>query len=94
MDDVVQVSEACLKPMGKMYMVHSADRLCDVISTFRRYKIEPKRLAVVYPSAGKAANLILIEGLLGGRPQLKLEKPVFMYDSEGNYIQNITEGIV
>ena len=94
LDDVVRVSASCLNPGGKLYMVHRADRLCDVISAFRKYKLEPKRLAVVYPSAGKAANLILIEGLLGGRPQLKLERPVFMYDENGNYIQNITEGIV
>lgn len=94
LDDVVRASADCLKPLGRLFMVHRADRLCDVVSAFRRYKIEPKRLAVVYPNSGKAANLILIEGLLGGRPQLKLEKPVFMYDNAGRYIQNITEGIV
>ncbi len=94
LDDVVKAAAICLKPGGKLYMVHRADRLCDVISVFRKYKIEPKRLAVVYPKSDRGANLILIEGLLGGKPQLKLEKPVFMYDSDGNYLQSVTEGIV
>ena len=89
LDDVVRCAKEVLKPCGKLYMVHRADRMCDVISTFRKYGIEPKRLAVVYPSEGKAANLILIEGAEGGRPQLKLEPAVFMYDSEGNYIQSL-----
>lgn len=94
LDGVVKSAADCLKIGGKLFMVHRADRLCDVISTFRAHKIEPKRLAVVYPKSDRGANLILVEGLLGGRPQLTLEKPVFMYDDEGNYIQNITEGIV
>lgn len=94
LDGVVKSAAACLKTGGKLFMVHRADRLCDVITSFRAHGIEPKRLAVVYPRSDSGANLVLVEGLLGGRPQLTLEKPVFMYDDEGNYIQNITEGLV
>lgn len=94
LDGVVKSAADCLKVGGKLYMVHRADRLCDVFSAMRAHKIEPKRLAVVYPRSDRPANLILVEGLLGGRPQLKLEKPVFMYDDEGRYLQNITEGLV
>lgn len=89
LDDVVRCARDVLKPCGKLFMVHRADRMCDVISTFRKYNIEPKRLAVVYPSEGKAANLILIEGARDGKPQLKLEPAVFMYDRDGNYIQSL-----
>ena len=91
LDDVVRVSAKCLKQTGKLFMVHRADRLCDVITAMRKYKIEPKRLAVVYPNSAGAASLILAEGLMNGRPQLKLEKPVFMYDDAGNYLQNISD---
>ncbi len=89
LDDVVRVSKAVLKPCGKIFMVHRADRLCDVFSTFRKYKIEPKRLRVVYPSSNKEASLVLIEGAEGGRAQLKVEPPLFMYDDDGNYIQSL-----
>lgn len=89
LDDVVRVSREVLKPCGKLFMVHRADRLCDVISTFRKYRIEPKRLSIVYPSEGKGANLILIEGAVDGKAQLKLEPAVFMYDKDGNYIQSL-----
>ncbi len=94
LDGVVKSAADCLKMGGRLFMVHRADRLCDVFSAFRRHNIEPKRLAVVYPRSSAPANLILAEGLLGGRPQLKIEKPVFMYDDAGRYIQNVTEGIV
>ncbi len=89
LDDVVRVSALCLKPTGRLFMVHRADRLCDVITSFRKYKIEPKRMRLVYPNAEKGAVLALVEGLMGGRPQLKVEEPLLMYDSDGNYTQNI-----
>ena len=89
LDDVVRCAREVLKPGGKLFMVHRADRLCDVITTFRKYRIEPKRLAVVYPCEGKGANLILVEGAVDGKAQLKLESAVFMYDKDGNYIQSL-----
>lgn len=89
LDDVVRVSKSVLKPCGKIFMVHRADRLCDVIDTFRKYKIEPKRLRVVYPSSSKEASLVLVEGAEGGKAQLKVEPPLFMYDDDGNYIQSL-----
>lgn len=89
LDDVVKAARDVLKPCGKLFMVHRADRMCDVISTFRKYKIEPKRLKIVYPGEGKTASLILIEGAKDGKPQLKLEEAVFMYDKDGNYLQSL-----
>ncbi|MCD8049798.1 MAG: tRNA1(Val) (adenine(37)-N6)-methyltransferase [Clostridia bacterium] len=93
LDDVVRSAAEVLKPQGKLFMVHRADRLCDVITTFRKYKIEPKRLSMVQARAHSAPNLILIEGALYGRAQLKITEPVTMYDDEGNYIQSIKEGV-
>ena len=74
-------------------MVHRADRLCDVITTFRKYSIEPKRLSMVHPNSKSAPNLILVEGALFGKVQLKVTKPVYMYDDNGNYIQQITDNL-
>lgn len=89
LDDIIRVSKSLLKPCGKIYMVHRADRMCDVIETMRKYRIEPKRLRVVYPSESSAASLILVEGAENGKPQLKLEKPLLMYDNDGNYLQSL-----
>lgn len=91
LDDVVRVSADLLKQGGKLFMVHRADRLCDVITTFRKYSIEPKRLSMVQPNSKSAPNLILVEGALFGKIQLIVTKPVCMYDDAGNYIQQITD---
>ncbi len=89
LDDVVKSAAAVLRPGGKLYMVHRSDRLCDVLCTLRKYKTEPKRLQIVYPDSSKKASLLLVEGLLGGGKELLVEKPLFMYDDNGNYIQSI-----
>lgn len=91
LDDVVKSASEVLKQNGKLFMVHRADRLCDVVTSFRKYKIEPKRLTMVQPNFSSAPNLILIEGAYGGRAQLKITPPVFMYDENGRYIQQIKE---
>jgi len=94
LDDVVRCARSVLKPCGKLFMVHRSDRMCDVITTFRKYNIEPKRLSIVYPSEGKSASLILIEGAFGGKPQLRVESAVFMYDKDGNYLQDLRRGVL
>lgn len=89
LDDIIRVSRGVLKPCGKLFMIHRSDRMCDVIETMRKYKIEPKRIRIVYPSPQKAASLVLVEGASDGRAQLKVEPPLFMYDSDGNYLQSL-----
>ena len=43
-------------------MVHRADRLDDILSTFNKYKITPKRLQFCHSTLEKNAKIILIEG--------------------------------
>lgn len=75
---VISSASKILKFGGHFYMVHRADRLCDIISTMRSYNIEPKRLMFVHPSPEKEPRLLLIEGMVGANPSLKIEAPVYV----------------
>ena len=77
-EGVVDVCSKLLKFGGHVYMVHRADRLCDIVSAMRSRKIEPKRIAFIHPSPQKAPNLILIDGMLGANPSLKIENPIYV----------------
>lgn len=77
-DDIARISSKLLKYGGKIYMVHRSERLCDVMCALRKYGIEPKRLQMIHPFCNVASNLFLIEGLLGGNPSLKMEKPIYI----------------
>ena len=49
----------------------------------------PFRLA--YPYADREPNMMLIEGLRGGRPRITVEKPLIVYREEGKYTDEILQ---
>ena len=48
-------------------MVHRPFRLAEIFSKMVAYHIEPKRIRLVYPFVDKEPNMVLIEGLRGGK---------------------------
>ncbi len=91
LEDVIRVSSKLLVPGGQFAMVHRPDRIADIIYLMRTYGIEPKFLRFVYPSPYKKANLLLIKGTRGGKPQLKMMTPLYVYDENGNFSKEINE---
>ena len=77
-EDIISVSAGLLKFGGHLYMVHRAERLCDIMCTMRKYKMEPKRLCFIHPTPHKAPGLILVDGMMGANPSLKIEPPVYV----------------
>ena len=59
------------------------------MSLMSQYKIEPKRMQLVYPYVDKEPNMVLIEGLRGGKPRLTVEKPLIVYEKPGVYMPEI-----
>ena len=72
-------------------MVHKSERLVDIFCTMRKYKIEPKRIRFIHPQLNKPSNLVLIVGLRSGNAFLKYEKPLFVYDANNEYTDEIYE---
>ena len=57
----------------------------------RHYAIEPKWLKLVHPSPGKKPNLVIISGVRNGNPELRVQEPLYVYDTLGNYSDEIEE---
>ncbi|MBR4993852.1 MAG: tRNA1(Val) (adenine(37)-N6)-methyltransferase [Lachnospiraceae bacterium] len=90
-DDVARVSAKLLKPGGKLYIVHRPFRLAEILSTMQKYRLEPKRMRLVYPFVDKEPNMVLIEAVRGGKSRMTVEKPLIIYDRQGVYNPEITE---
>lgn len=73
LDDIVYVSAMLLKPLGKFFMIHRPDRLCDILCCMRKHKIEPKIVQFVQPDKDTKPTHVLIEGVYGGRMHLRVE---------------------
>lgn len=83
LEDIVKEASLLLNNGGYLAMVHRPDRLLDVLETFRKYKIEPKRLQFVYPRRGEEANHILIEGIKSNNQGgLKILDPLYIYEGK------------
>lgn len=70
------LSELCgtavgaLKPKGRFALVHSPERLTDLMTALRGAGLEPKRLQFCRHRADKPPYAVLLEAVKGGRPGL------------------------
>ena len=91
LEDVIVAARRLLKDNGRMFIVHRPERLADIFSLMRKYNIEPKRVKMVQPNVNKEPNIVLVEGQRDGGAFLKWEKPLYVYDEEGNFSREIDE---
>ena len=91
LDDILRESARLLMPGGRFYMVHRPFRLAEIMSKMVEYKIEPKRMRLVYPYIEKEPNMVLIEGLRGGKSRMTVEPPLIVYKEPGVYTEEIYE---
>lgn len=91
LEDIVSQAAKLLKPGGNFFMVHRPFRLAEIMTVLQAYKLEPKRMQLVYPFVDKEPNMVLIEANRGGKPRLTVEKPLIVYKEPGIYTPEIYE---
>lgn len=91
LEDVAAATAKLLKPGGHFFMVHRPFRLAEIMTVLSQYKLEPKRMQLVYPYVDKEPNMVLIEAVRGGRPRMSVEKPLIIFESPGVYMPEIRE---
>ena len=89
LEDFIKISKDLLKDKGEFYIVHRPERLVDIFSLMRKYKIEPKVLKMVYPNRNKEPNLMLIKGIKNGKQFLEFENNLYVYNEKGKYTEEI-----
>lgn len=91
LEDVIREAASVLKPGGRFYLVHRPFRLVEIFTIMVRHRLEPKRMRLVYPYVGKEPNMVLIEGLQGGKARLMVEKPLIVFKEKNVYTEEITD---
>ena len=90
-EDVAREAGKLLRPGGTFYLVHRPFRLAEIISTLLTYKLEPKRMRLVYPFADQEPNMVLLEACRGGNSRMRVEPPLIVYKEPGVYMPEIYE---
>lgn len=89
LEDVIRESAAILRDKGRFYMIHRPQRLVQIFSICNKYALEPKKVKMVHPAADKDANMVLIEAVRGGNPQLTVQPPLIVYNEDGTYTDDL-----
>ena len=91
LEDVISQGARVLKDRGRFYMVHRPFRLVEIMNVMTKYKLEPKRMRLVYPYVDREPNMVLIEALKGGNSRIQVEPPLVVYEKPGVYTRTILE---
>lgn len=91
LEDVISQGARVLKDRGRFYMVHRPFRLVEIMNMMTKYKLEPKRMRLVYPYVDREPNMVLIEALKGGNSRIQIEPPLVVYEKPGVYTKTILE---
>lgn len=89
LEDIIRVSARLLRTGGRFYLVHRPFRLAEIMAALVKYRLEPKRMRLVYPFVDKEPNMVLLEALRGGNSRIRVEKPLIVYKEPGVYTDEI-----
>ena len=89
LEELVYTAARLLKTGGKFYMIHRPERLKDIIIELDRHKLTVKRIRFVHPKANKSPNMLLVEAVKAGGEFLKIEEPLYVYNEDGSYTDEI-----
>lgn len=91
LDDIVKTASDLLRYKGKFYMVHRPNRLCDIICTLRKHRLEPKTIRFIQPYENKEPNIVLIESVKDGGAFLKILPNLVVYNNDRSYSDEINK---
>ncbi|MCI3923286.1 tRNA1(Val) (adenine(37)-N6)-methyltransferase [Paenibacillus sp. TRM 82003] len=91
LSDVTTAAARLVRSGGKVAMVHRPSRLADIVAELRAVKLEPKRIRFVHPKRDQEANIVLIEAMKDGKPELRLLPPLVVHGSDGTYTEELLD---
>lgn len=89
LEDFMECAGYLLKPKGDFFMIHRPARLVDLCCFARKAGLEPKEIRMVSPTEKAAPNIMLVHMVKGGGRELRLTRPLAVYDGKGNYTEEL-----
>lgn len=89
LEDFIKISFDLLKDKGELYMVHRPERLVDILSLMRHYKVEPKKLKFVFSNKNQKPKLVLIKAVKNAKDFLDVESNLYIYNEDGEYTEEL-----
>jgi tRNA1Val (adenine37-N6)-methyltransferase len=89
--ELINAASYLLKAGGRFCMIYHPCRLSYLMDTIKKRNLEPKRLRFVHSTISSEAKMILMEAVRGGKEGLKVDKPLYIYEENGSYTDELKE---
>ena len=89
--ELIRTSAYLLRARGRFSIVYHPNRLSELIAALRDQGMEPKRLRFVHSRVSSEAKMVLLDAVKGGRTGIKVENPLFLYNDDGSYTDEMME---
>lgn len=81
LEDIISVGSRLLQTGGRFCLCHRPERLAELMSLMVKYRVEPKRLRLVFQRMGEEPWLILIEGRRCSNTGLRIEPSLYIEEN-------------
>ena len=83
LEELCACAARLLKNGGRFFLCYRPERIAELLECVRRFRLEPKRLRFVHHDRMHGASLLLLECRRSGRPGLKCERPLLLFEENG-----------
>ena len=87
--DVVKAAGDILKRAGLFVLVYTSERLPELVQHMRSCRIEPKNVRFIHSRKKSESKIMMMEGVKQGKPGLTVGPPIFIYNEDGTYTEEI-----
>ncbi|HLO76048.1 MAG TPA: methyltransferase, partial [Magnetospirillum sp.] len=74
-----------LKPKGRLFVVHRADRLGDILAGLHPLRVGEVRVFPLWPKAGKAATRVVVAARKDAKTPLEVLPGLLLHHDDGAY---------
>ena len=83
--ELIRTASYLLRARGRFSIVYHPNRLSELIAALKEQVMELKRLRFVHSNVSSEAKMVLLDAVKGGRTGVKVENPLFLYQDDGSY---------
>jgi len=89
--ELIDAASYLLKAKGRFDIIYHPYRLFELMYTLEKKNLEPKRLRFVHSNTSSEAKMVLLEAVKMGRGGLKVDKPLYIYEQDGSYTDELED---
>lgn len=78
LETLIQCISELIAENGRCYIVHRADRICDLVALLQQHSMEIKRMQFVYDEAKADARSVIIEAKRHAKSGCRVVKPIIL----------------